>query len=78
MAQTSLHPISGSFFDSEPVRSQLLRRIRAFPRRVHEALVASRRARAEREVAGFIEAQGGRLTDNLEREILRRFGSAVL
>ena len=45
MAQTSLHPISGSFFDSEPVRSQLLRRIRAFPGRVHEALVASRRAR---------------------------------
>jgi len=35
MAQTSLHPISGSFFDSESVRSHLLPRTRAFLFRVH-------------------------------------------
>ncbi len=33
------------------------------------AVVASRRARAEAEIGRFIERKGGRMTDNLEREI---------
>ena len=51
---------------------------RAFLHRLGEAITASRRAQAEREIARFIEGQGGRLTDEVEREISRRFGSPAL
>jgi hypothetical protein len=46
--------------------------------RLGGAIAASRRAQAEREIARFIESQGGRLTDEVEREISRRFGSPAL
>ncbi len=45
--------------------------------RLMAALTASRRARAEAEIGRFIEAHGGRITDDLEREISRRFGGSV-
>jgi hypothetical protein len=45
--------------------------------RLLAAIIASRRARAEAEVGRFIEAHGGRMTDDLEREISRRFGGPV-
>ena len=45
--------------------------------RLMQAVVASRRARAEAEVGRFIERNGGQLTDHLEREISRRFGGPV-
>jgi hypothetical protein len=35
------------------------------------------RLRAEAEVARFIDRNGGRITDDLEREISRRFGGPV-
>ena len=41
------------------------------------AVTASRRARAEAEIGRFIEAHGGRVTDDLEREISHRFGGPV-
>jgi hypothetical protein len=79
MAPAFLHPVSASFFDREPARSGgILASIRAFLHRLGEAVTASRRAQAEREVARFIENQGGRLTDEVEREISRRFGSPTL
>jgi hypothetical protein len=43
-------------------------------RRFVRALQDSRRRAAEREVERFIHRNGGRLTDELEREISRRFG----
>ena len=46
--------------------------------RLMATVVASRRARAEAEIGRFIEAHGGRITDDLEREISRRFGGPVL
>ncbi len=45
--------------------------------RLLAAVVASRRARAEAEIGRFIEERGGRVTDDLEREISRRFGGSV-
>jgi dephospho-CoA kinase len=39
--------------------------------RVVEALAASNRRRAEREIARFIVRNGGKITDDLEREIER-------
>ena len=46
---------------------------RGLLRRLVDAMVASRQRQAEREIARFLQANGGRLTDNLEREIERRF-----
>jgi hypothetical protein len=76
MAPTFLHPVGATFFDGEPAsRGGLIAGTRAFLHRLGGALVAARRAQAEREVARFIDSQGGRLTDEVEREISRRFGS---
>jgi hypothetical protein len=49
-------------------------RRRGIFRRFVRALQDSRRRAAEREVERFIHRNGGRLTDELEREISRRFG----
>jgi hypothetical protein len=79
MAPTFLHPVSASFFDREPERSGgILAWTRSFMHRLGGAIAASRRAEAEREIARFIVSQGGRLTDEVEREISRRFGSPAL
>ena len=79
MAPTFLHPVSASFFDGEPAPdSGLLAGTRSFLHRLGAAIAASRQAQAERAIARFIESQGGRLTDEVEREISRRFGSPTL
>ena len=41
--------------------------------RVLFAMQAARMRQAEREIARFIEVKGGRMTDDLERQIERRF-----
>jgi hypothetical protein len=41
-------------------------------RRLFEAIVESRQKRADREIAGFIARRGGRITDDLEREMTQR------
>ena len=41
-----------------------------------DAMYQSRRRQAEREIANFIERQGGHLTDALEREIMARLFSS--
>jgi hypothetical protein len=45
---------------------------------VFEALLASRQRNPDCEVTRFIRRNGGQLTDEIEREISRRFGSPVL
>jgi hypothetical protein len=42
-----------------------------FWRSVYEAMMAQRERRAEREIAAYIERHGGRLTDDMEREMMR-------
>ncbi len=41
-------------------------------RRVYRAFMVSRARRANRDLAAFFEHAGGRLTDDLEREMMRR------
>ena len=41
-----------------------------------DAMYETRRRQAKREIASFIERQGGHLTDALEREIMRRLLSS--
>jgi hypothetical protein len=42
-------------------------------RRAVNAILASRQRQADREIARFFAQSGGRLTDNLEREMTQRF-----
>ena len=42
---------------------------------IAERLFLSRQRRADAEVGRFIEEHGGQLTDDLERQISRRFGT---
>jgi hypothetical protein len=41
--------------------------------RVFDAIEASNMRRAEREIARYLRATGGKITDEVEREIERRF-----
>lgn len=45
---------------------------RPFWRRVYEAAIAARQRQAEREVAAYVNQHGGLLTDEMEREVMRR------
>ena len=42
-------------------------------RRLLDRLMAARMRQAEREIAAYLQAGGGRFTDETEREIERRF-----
>jgi hypothetical protein len=46
---------------------------RGLLRRFFDAMMASRRRQVDREIARFIHDNGGKFTDNIEREIERRF-----
>jgi len=47
---------------------------KGFWRRVYEGLLASRQRRADREIAAYIERQGGLL--DMERQIMQRLAGA--
>ena len=42
-------------------------------RRLLDAVIASRQRQADFEIARFLQTRGGKLTDDAEREIARRF-----
>ena len=75
MAPTFVHPFTASLLDAPAAESRGFgERLRAALSRIGDAVTASRRVQAEREIARFIDLNGGQLTDELEREISRRFG----
>jgi hypothetical protein len=45
---------------------------KSFWRRFGDALIESQQRRADREIARFLASHGGLLTDEMEREIMRR------
>ena len=49
---------------------------RSFWRGLFEAILASRQRRAEREIAAYLRRNGGVLTDETEREIMRRLAGS--
>ena len=55
--------------ESRPARKPLLSRL-------YKAFVASRQRRAEREIARFLASRGP-LTDEVEREIMRRLSGGL-
>lgn len=64
-----LHDISSTREAAD--RSSLLRRF-------FRALLESRQRQADREIARYIDLNGGKLTDSMELEIERRFLPAAL
>lgn len=53
-----------------PALEQPLRK--PFWRRLFDALMESQQRRAEREIARYLASHGGLLTDDMEREMMRR------
>lgn len=47
----------------------------SFFKSITEHFAVARQKRVDAEVGRFIETQGGQLTDDIERQISRRFGS---
>jgi hypothetical protein len=45
---------------------------RGFWRRVYDGIALAQQRRAEREIARFLTNHGGLLTDDMERELMRR------
>jgi hypothetical protein len=71
---------SQSFVPFRPA-SQLSRwpfgHVRAILRHIGTSIIEARRRRADAIVSAFIERRGGRLTDDLERQIERRLFSTL-
>jgi hypothetical protein len=45
-------------------------------RRIYDAVMRSRQRHADQEIAAFLARSGGRLTDDLERELMRRISTS--
>ncbi len=45
-------------------------------RRVFDAVMRSRQRHADQQIAAFLARSGGRLTDDLERELMRRISTS--
>ena len=69
-------PHSGKFGQrgdrSVPVANGVGAKLRRLARRLSLALEAQRRSEVDREIARLLAQSGGRLTDSLEREIMRK------
>jgi hypothetical protein len=63
-SHSQIAPAAGGFA-SAPATPPLLRRF-------YDSIVAHRRARAEQEIARYLQTHRDKLTDSLEREIERR------
>jgi hypothetical protein len=78
MSATTLRMIATSYFappgfNSVPVRTAAPQR--SLWLRLVDAVREAREQRIENEIARFIQRNGGALTDKLDREISRRYGS---
>jgi len=49
---------------------------KGFWQRAFDAMIAGQQRRADREIAAFLKNHGGPMTDDLEREIMRRLGAS--
>lgn len=77
MSNLNLSLVAGYDVDSpalsKPTRLPSLS-LGAFLGRISDAMYAAERRRNERDVADMIAAHGGMITDDLERQIGRKFG----
>jgi hypothetical protein len=55
-----------------PVANGIGAKLARLARRLTDALVVSRQGEVDREIAGVLAHSGGRITDSMEREIMRK------
>jgi len=76
MSYTAHHKNLAAYAGDSPTRNVAVKRVsilwRAFDAFLN-AMEKSRQKQTEREIANFVSSRTGRLTDELEREIERRF-----
>ena len=76
MTYTANHKNLASYVSYNPTKRSATVKAIGILRRIFGAMLdamhESRRRQAEREIANFVARQGGRMTDNLEREMERR------
>ena len=76
MTYTANHKNLASYVSYNPTKRSATVKAIGILRRIFGAMLdamhESRRRQAEREIANFVARQGGRLTDDLEREMTRR------
>ena len=76
MSYTAHHKNLAAYVGNSPRRNVAVKRVSILWRvfdAFFNAMEKSRQKQTEREIANFVSSQGGRLTDELEREIERRF-----
>ena len=59
-----------------PVANGVGAKLEGLARRLNDALETRRRSEVDREIARLLAQSGGRLTDSLEREIMRKVFSS--
>ncbi len=55
-----------------PIANRIGAKLARLARRLTDALAAQRQSEIEREIARMLARSGGRLTDSMEREIMRK------
>jgi hypothetical protein len=70
-ASVTAASVTADLGESNRVASPAARK-HGFWRRLHNAIVESRMRQAEREIATYLDLNGGRFTDQMERRILDR------
>ena len=64
--------------DSSSTRRSVFVTLTGVLRRIADAIYESRQRQADREIARFIAQSGGRLTDDIERQMMRRLSTSNL
>ena len=67
------HYAPSDFFPTSASAQGSLQRSPSMLRRAFDAVMHARQRQTDQEIASYLAARGGRLTDSLEREIERRF-----
>ena len=69
--------IRAATFNAGTIDEEAQARRPTFFGRIASAIRQSRERAASREIERFVEMNGGKLTDSIEREISRRYGSSA-
>ncbi len=73
MAYAAPHSVFGDICGAQTAARQNAAARPGILRRLYDAALESRQRQTNREIGGFLARSGGRITDDLEREMTERF-----
>jgi hypothetical protein len=77
MTYTAHHKNFAPYVDGEgPAKRDAVAKKLGVLRRILNAVLNSRQRQADRQIAAFLARSGGRLTDDIERELMRRISTS--